>query len=415
MLKRASLCSKMEEESRNKTSLLSDRAVLYFALLLEISLGFLIIQRIPYTEIDWKAYMQEVEGFLSGERDYYKLEGDTGPLVYPAGFVYIYSILYYLTERGSNILRAQYVFLGLYTCLTCVVYLIYFRIEFFKRYPVFALLLSMSRRIHSLFVLRLFNDCFAMFFFYTSVYLFIHDTWLLGCILFSVAVSVKMNVLLFAPGLLALLIRRFGRKSVFYVAVCGLIQLILGYPFLLYHPLSYLHRSFEFGRKFFYIWSVNWQNVPETIFLSKEFALTLLVLHLIFLIVLSYKKWFHLLKSSRLPIDAETILFVLLSANFVGIVFARSLHYQFYTWYFHSLPFLLFYNVDFKNSLYKNVQSITLRLGVFVAIEAVWNIYPPQSWTSSLLLISHLWILQNILQPISSSTRTHAESPKKTQ
>jgi len=34
------------------------------------------------TEIDWKAYMQEVEGFLGGEHDYVKLRGDTGPLVY---------------------------------------------------------------------------------------------------------------------------------------------------------------------------------------------------------------------------------------------------------------------------------------------------------------------------------------------
>ncbi|KAJ3323866.1 isopentenyl-diphosphate delta-isomerase idi1 [Boothiomyces sp. JEL0866] len=34
-----------------------------------------------YTEIDWKAYMQQVQGFLSGEYDYLKLKGDTGPLV----------------------------------------------------------------------------------------------------------------------------------------------------------------------------------------------------------------------------------------------------------------------------------------------------------------------------------------------
>ena len=36
------------------------------------------------TEIDWKAYMQEVEGFLNGTREYDRLEGDTGPLVYVA-------------------------------------------------------------------------------------------------------------------------------------------------------------------------------------------------------------------------------------------------------------------------------------------------------------------------------------------
>ena len=34
------------------------------------------------TEIDWEAYMQEVEGFLNGTYDYMKLEGATGPLVY---------------------------------------------------------------------------------------------------------------------------------------------------------------------------------------------------------------------------------------------------------------------------------------------------------------------------------------------
>lgn len=33
------------------------------------------------TEIDWRAYMQEVEGYLDGELNYVNLKGDTGPLV----------------------------------------------------------------------------------------------------------------------------------------------------------------------------------------------------------------------------------------------------------------------------------------------------------------------------------------------
>jgi alpha-1,3-mannosyltransferase len=44
------------------------------------------------TEIDWKAYMEEVEGFISGERDYTKINGCTGPL----GKVYYYLYHYKL-------------------------------------------------------------------------------------------------------------------------------------------------------------------------------------------------------------------------------------------------------------------------------------------------------------------------------
>ena len=42
------------------------------------------------TEIDWEAYMQEVEGFLNGTYDYTKLEGATGPLVYVTGWKLVF-------------------------------------------------------------------------------------------------------------------------------------------------------------------------------------------------------------------------------------------------------------------------------------------------------------------------------------
>lgn len=66
------------------------------------------------TEIDWNAYMQQVEQYIAGERDYVKIKGGTGPLVYPAAHVYIYRALYGLTDRGMNIPLAQIIFGVLY-------------------------------------------------------------------------------------------------------------------------------------------------------------------------------------------------------------------------------------------------------------------------------------------------------------
>ncbi|KID67967.1 Glycosyltransferase, ALG3, partial [Metarhizium hybridum] len=87
----------------------------------------LVIWKVPYTEIDWVAYMEQVAQFVAGERDYTKMEGGTGPLVYPAAHVYVYTGLYYLTDRGKNILLAQQTFAVLYMATLAVVMLCYWK------------------------------------------------------------------------------------------------------------------------------------------------------------------------------------------------------------------------------------------------------------------------------------------------
>lgn len=47
----------------------------WILLFVELFLNVLIIERVPYTEIDWRAYMQEVEGFINGTWDYSQLKG----------------------------------------------------------------------------------------------------------------------------------------------------------------------------------------------------------------------------------------------------------------------------------------------------------------------------------------------------
>lgn len=175
------------------------------------------------TEIDWKAYCQEVEGYLSGITDYSLLKGDTGPLVYPAGFVYVYSFLYYITESGTNIVLAQYIFLGVYLVTLIFAMLIYSRL---KNVPPYAIiLLSLSRRIHSIYMLRLFNDGVAVCFMLAAIYFLLLRKLISANVLFSLAVSVKMNNLLFAPAwLLALFTITSFSKSLLLVVLCAVIQ-----------------------------------------------------------------------------------------------------------------------------------------------------------------------------------------------
>lgn len=129
---------------------------------------------------------------------------------YPAGFVYLFGALYYMTDRGTNILRAQYIFAGFYWIMLALVAYIYTRTK--KVYstsnhpcrnnaidsiltvtfaiheqcpPIVLLVMSLtSYRIHSVFVLRLFNDPLAMMILYASIVCFIRDRWAFGCVLY---------------------------------------------------------------------------------------------------------------------------------------------------------------------------------------------------------------------------------------
>ena len=58
--------------------------------------------------------MQQASLFLKGERDYTRIEGDTGPCVYPAVHLYIYAVLHKVTDGGQDIILAKCIFAALY-------------------------------------------------------------------------------------------------------------------------------------------------------------------------------------------------------------------------------------------------------------------------------------------------------------
>lgn len=249
----------------------------------EFVLGIIVIDKVPYTEIDWEAYMQEVGmWFDDGIYDYRQIYGGTGPLVYPAGFLYLFTLLRWITNKGENIRVAQYVFLAFYLMHQALVLLIYTRASRFlaanintigssplqRAHTIWSWRIAMalcccSKRLHSIFILRLFNEGPTMVLLYLCFFFLINNHWNSGCFAFSYAVSIKMNVLLFAPGLLLILIQqaRGDFKLVFrrLMVCCAMPQLALGAPFLFTFPESYLRKAFELDRVFFFKWTVNWK------------------------------------------------------------------------------------------------------------------------------------------------------------
>ncbi|KAG9343176.1 hypothetical protein JZ751_014153 [Albula glossodonta] len=374
-------------------------AVLWF---LEIGINVWVIQKVAYTEIDWKAYMDEVEGVINGTYDYTQLKGDTGPLVYPAGFVYIFTALYYATDHGANIRTGQYLFAVFYLLNLLLVFRIYHRTQKVPPY-VFFFVCCASYRIHSIFVLRLFNDPVAMLLLFGAVNLFLDRHWMLGCGIYSLAVSVKMNVLLFSPGLLFVLLWEFGLlKTLPKLSLCAAIQLLLGLPFLLENPVGYISRAFDLGRQFFFKWTVNWRFLPEEVFLNRYFHVALLAAHVLTLLLFTFQRWkrpgesiMALLKDPAKrsqpmrKLSADHMVLILFTSNFIGMCFSRSLHYQFYVWYFHTLPYLLW------SGGVKKLAHL-LRVLILGLIELSWNTYPSTVYSSAALHVCHLIILVSL-------------------
>jgi alpha-1,3-mannosyltransferase len=362
-------------------------------LLGELALGALIILKVPYTEIDWIAYMQEVDFWRDGEYDYRKIYGNTGPLVYPAGFLYLFGFLQWWTSR--EVPKGQLVFLGFYVATQAIVMVLYTMVLRQMResskassiqasHQVWSFRIAMgclclSKRFHSIFLLRLFNDGPTMLVAYMSFWCFMNKKWNLGCFLFSVAVSLKMNVLLFAPGLLYLLIQASPILTIPRLAICGVTQLVVGAPFLLRHPVSYLRKAFELDRQFFFKWTVNYKFLPEEWFLSKNWAIFLLLLHLGLLGIYTFR-----LYRSKRSLTPEHILSTLFVTNFIGICCARTLHYQFLAWYVSALPFLLWRETPYP---------LWLRLVLLGMVEFSFLTFPATPVSSLVLQVAHWAIL----------------------
>ncbi|KAG6749885.1 hypothetical protein POTOM_046957 [Populus tomentosa] len=485
--------------SRRPQILKNPKATFALALIfMDALLVALIIAYVPYTKIDWDAYMsqlkqlmkgimqnnKQVTGFLGGERDYTNLKGDTGPLVYPAGFLYIYSAIRFIT--GGEVYPAQILFGILYIINLSIVIFIYVKTEVLPWWAL--ILLSLSKRVHSIFVLRLFNDCFAMTLLHAALAMLLYQKWHLGLVLFSGAVSIKMNVLLYAPPLLLLMLKAMNIYGVISALACAaLVQVnwtatainVVKRPLKFSLDMTVIDRSMGYvainyvvvekgcsrqrlglGELMLVVvvviddnnenvsggvvevvgyWSVNFKFIPEPVFVSKQFAISLLIAHLGLLAAFAHYKWcrhegglfkflhskvtsalssssssgLKILKEERKYHDnsvcwelhwhcmralaALSILFLVCSFDMTRVflwlhlsvlpfsVFVCLFVIVFASifWYFYSLPYLL----------WRTHFPTLLRLVLFVGVEFCWNVYPSNNYSSALLFCLHLLIL----------------------
>jgi alpha-1,3-mannosyltransferase len=401
----------------------------------------LIIMKIPYTEIDYKTYMQQITQIEQGELNYDKISGDTGPIVYPGGYVFLYSWMKMLTNGIEYLKNGQQFFRLLYLMTLALTFLIYLQMNGRNRVkPIVFYFLVISKRLHSIYVLRLFNDCFTTFFMlgtilllqlaanfkkgsyenenkterrYMGLYANLLTFLAVDC--YMLGLSVKMNALLYLPGLLIIVyfLNDENLLKTLGMLVFGVFIFIgVNFQFLCNGEEirnSFLKNAFDFKRQFMYKWSVNWKFVDEEVFLSEMFHKFLLALHIITLLTFIFAKWltfkmtgkslYQLLVNDGLlrfyqntlnqgncviftDESGYNIAKIMMLSNITGVLFARSLHYQFLSWYYYSLPFLVF---DSVANIYVGVVLLLLH-------EWAWNVYPSTS-VSSFIGVSVLLVV----------------------
>lgn len=340
--------------------------------------------------------MVQIRLFLDGERQYSKITGPTGPLVYPALHVYIYTALYHLTDEGTNILRAQVIFAGLYLTTLAVVLACYRRVA---APPWLLVPLALSKRLHSIFVLRLFNDCWAALGLWVAVYLLQRRRWAAGTLVWGLGLGVKMTLLLAAPGVGVVLLQGAGLASAVGSGLSVLLsQVVLAAPFLTRNTgVDYFLRAFDLGRQFLYKWTVNWRFVGEDTFLSKGFAIGLLIVHATLLLTFLQTKWIRPTASSlgefvakhlgrangselakvSQKISPTFIMDTVLGSMVIGLLCARSLHYQFYAYLGWATPYLL----------WRAGGGPVWVLVNWVLQEYSWLVFPSTDMSSTLVVL----------------------------
>lgn len=162
---------------------------------------------------------------------------------------------------------------------------------------------------------------------------------------------------------------------------------------------AYFSRAFEFSRQFLYEWTVNWKMFDEEIFLSRPFSFFLMFYHVAAITLFLNDRWvkpssnnlLHFLRqhtgafseakekeiSNR--VTPTFVMDSMLGSMLIGMLFARSMHYQFFVYIAWATPYVLW-----RAGLRPGMLFL-----VWILQETGWQIFPSTA-KSSLLVVSCL-------------------------
>jgi len=228
-----------------------------------------------------------------------------------------------------------------------------------------------------------------------------------------------MSLLLILPAFGVLLFLAHGTvKAISLAGLIVIIQALIGWEFLHVKTNSYMGRAFELGRVFTYKWTVNWRFIDEETFLSRKFAIMLIIGHILTIIVFIERRWLRaaglqladVVQALGKPfgpmkqrvvaqsVTPDLVMTSVLTANAIGMLFARSLHYQFFSWLSWTTPYLL----------WRAKLHPILVVGIYFAQEIAWNVYPSTS-LSSITVVSCL-ALQVIAIYLATAPKTQGDA-----
>ncbi len=209
-----------------------------------------------------------------------------------------------------------------------------------------------------------------------------------------------MSLLLVLPAVaVVLFLGRGFRGSLRLAWLMAQVQIAIAVPFLAGNWRGYLGRAFELSRQFKFEWTVNWRMLGEDVFLSRGFAISLLAGHALVLLIFITTRWLQpadrplsamipALLKGRSPfsqaeelrvsshVTPDYVMAVILSANVIGLLFARSLHYQFYAYLAWSTPYLL----------WRAAPHPLLAIPLWLAQEWAWNVFPSTDVSSTVVV-----------------------------